>query len=97
MMNIKKIISLFCLLSVCLPLVAVQPRPKKRPGTIETLLVTVEYGEGGSIKRIVDADHATPETVVPLVKGLAFSDKEELSDFSKVLFNVLYHVETRGE
>jgi hypothetical protein len=96
MMNIKKITSLFCLLGVCSPLVGMQTHTKKFRGSTETLLVTIEYGEGGSIKRIVDADHATPETVMPLIKNLAFSDEEERSAFARVLFDTVYQVGIRG-
>lgn len=97
MMNIKKITSLFCLLSVCSPLVGMQLRAKKHSGSTEVLLVAVEYGDGGSIKRVVDADHATPETIIPLIKTLSFSDEEERSAFARVLFDTLYQVEPRDE
>lgn len=84
------------MICVCSPLVAV-PTYKKRPGTTETLLVTVEYGENGSIKRIVDADHVTPENVVNAVKGLSFDDEEERAEFARVFFETLYHAEMLGE
>ncbi len=93
----KKIVSLACMLSACLTVVAMQPKATMRQGKTETLLVTVEYGEKGSIKRIVDADHSTPENVVRLVKGLSFSDAEERAAFSNVLFGILYQMEKVSE